>query len=224
MEKRAALATKVDATIQDLIKKIDQNPNAWPAYNDLGVLLTQIGDYNSAEELVMKALGLFDQDATAKQALLYTLGNVYYSAAEYDRAVTYFQKIDDVTLKGDALIMLAQSFFAQQKYQQALVYGLTAHDILTTDITVLTLLGDICLALGEFQQADGYYADALSGDVESQTVAALFGRGLVALALGDEKQAHDYFKQVASQDRQFYDANRTRVDEIATVLQHRPTK
>lgn len=220
-DKRNALAHEVDQTITALITKINAFPDDWQNYNDLGVVLTQISDYNSAEELIMKALGLFsDKDATAKETLLYSLGNVYYAAGEYQRAMTYYQQITAVNIKGDAFMMLAQSFMQQQQYQQALVYALTAQENLPNDITVTVLLGDIWLALGEFTQADMMYAQVL--DHDSQNVAALFGRGIIALTLGQPSTA--FFAKVEALDSKYYADNKQRVDEIATVVQKQQNK
>lgn len=222
MEKRAKIAKEVDMTIKDLIAKIDANPTQWQYYNDLVIILTQIGDYNSAEELAMKALGLFVSDKASQQTLLYTLGNVYYSAGEYQKAVSYYQQIDDKNVKSDAFVMLAQSFMAQQDYQQAFVYALTAHEQLPEDEQLMVLLGDICLALGDFTRADTYYLKALE---VSSDMSALFGRGLVALALGNEDKATALFTQVKDTDLHFYQVNQQRVDEIVTVLQkNKPAK
>lgn len=220
MEKRAALAAEVDQTIKQLINNITNMPAEWRNYNDLAVVLTQISDYNSAEELTMKALGLFATDEEAQQTLFYTLANVYYSAGEYQKAVEYYQKVAQPEIKGDAFVMLAQSFMAQQQYQQALVYALTAHEVLPADKQVITLLGDICLALGDFTNADAYYDQALANQ---QNPGALFGRGLVALASGDARAADVWFAKVKAVDMQFYQDNQQRVDEIATVLQQKHT-
>lgn len=220
MEKRAEIAKEVDETIKVLITKIDANPTQWRHYNDLVIILTQIGDYNSAEELAMKALGLFANDLPGQQALLYTLGNVYYSAGEYQKAVSYYQQIVSDDVKADAFVMLAQTFMAQQDYQQAFVYALTAHEQLLQDEQLTVLLGDICLALGDFTQADAYYANVLATSVN---VPALFGRGLVALAIGDDRQAETLFAQVKANDLHFYQVNQQRVDEIITVIQKNQT-
>lgn len=220
-DKRNALAHEVDQTITALIAKINAAPDDWRNYNDLGVVLTQISDYNSAEELIMKALGLFsDNDATAKETLLYSLGNVYYAAGEYQKAMTYYQQITAVDIKGDAFMMLAQSFMQQQQYQQALVYGLTAQENLPNDVAVKILLGDIWLALGEFTQADTMYTQAL--DYDAQNVVALFGRGIIALTMGQPSE--NFFAQVETLDSKYYADNKQRVDEIATVVYKQQNK
>lgn len=220
-DKRSALANEVDQTIKTLINKINTQPKDWRNYNDLGVVLTQISDFNSAEELIMKALGLFgSQDEVAHQTLLYTLGNVYYGAGEYPKAVTYYQQITRADIKGDAFVMLAQSFMQQQQYQQALVYALTAHESVPNDISVMVLIGDIWLALGDFKQADAMYAEVLTQAADN--VAALFGRGIIALTLGQPSAA--LFAQVEKLDSKYYADNKQRVDEIATVIQNRQNK
>lgn len=205
---------ELNQAIKQLVAKIDQQPEDWRLYNDLAIHLTQLRDYLQAEELAMKSLGRFEHDKEAQQTLLYTLGNIYYSAEEYDKAVTYFDQIADQKLKRDALVMIAQSLMQQQDYQHALVYALTAHDQMKQDPEVNTLLGDLLLALGEFQQASDFYDDALQSD--AKFVRALFGRGLIALV--NDQDASAYFAKVQELDAQFYQANQQRVDEIATVI------
>ncbi|MCM0599479.1 tetratricopeptide repeat protein [Periweissella fabalis] len=219
-EKRRILANEVDQTIKKLVSMINKNPNDWRNYNDLGIVLVQIADYASAEELIMKALGLFKTDAKAQQSLLYTLGNVYYGAGEYQKAMKYYQKIIDNTIKGDAFVMIAQSFMQQKQYQQALVYALTAQEMLPDDVKILILVGDIWLALGDFDKADVEYRRALSYDTDN--VAALFGRGIIALTLNRPSAA--LFARVEQLDSKYYADNKQRVDEIATVIHSRQNK
>ena len=73
------------------------------------------------------------------------------------KALGEFQRVQDKRLKGQAYMMIAQTYYAQKKYQQALVFALTASEQLKRDSAPLTLMGDTFMALGNFTQAHEYY-------------------------------------------------------------------
>ena len=145
--------------VHRLVTAIDEEPDKFNNYYDLGALLTRLNDFEQAEELFMKALGIFEKknDAKAVNLLNYGLGNVYYSVGKINDAIKQYNKIDDAKLKADSYLMLAQSYMKQKNYQQAVAYGLTAHDLRPQDPEINQAIGDSLLALGEFKQAKNYY-------------------------------------------------------------------
>ena len=70
--------------VHRLVMAIDEEPDKFNNYYDLGALLTRLNDFEQAEELFMKALGIFEKknDAKAVNLLNYGLGNVYYNYIE----------------------------------------------------------------------------------------------------------------------------------------------
>lgn len=179
--------------VHRLVMAIDEEPDKFNNYYDLGALLTRLNDFEQAEELFMKALGIFEKknDAKAVNLLNYGLGNVYYSVGKINEAIKQYNKIDDAKLKADSYLMLAQSYMKQKNYQQAVAYGLTAHDLRPQDPEINQAIGDSLLALGEFKQAKNYYDLILKrhpGRADTQ-----FNRGLVAMVLGESYQ--DYLNQ-----------------------------
>lgn len=82
---------KQQALVHQLIGKIDAQPEDYHAYYELVVLLTAGQDFEQAEALAMKALGKFDHQQPAADYLRYALGNVYYQAQTYDKALPYYQ-------------------------------------------------------------------------------------------------------------------------------------
>lgn len=219
MQKREEIQQQANEQVKDLVKQIDKFPVKWENYNDLGVLLTQMGDYNSAEELIMKALGLFQENKQAKEMLTYTLANVYYFAQEYDKAVNFYQKITNQSLKTDAFVMLAQSFVKQNKYQQAMAYALTAYENSKEDKTIINILADVCLALGDFDNAYNYYQKSMLIDKNQANV--LFGLGLISLVFEKRNEADQYFKSVLKLDENYYNQNKQKIDDILTILQNK---
>lgn len=151
--------------------------------------------------------------------LTYTLANVYYFAQEYDKAVNFYQKITNQSLKTDAFVMLAQSFVKQNKYQQAMAYALTAYENSKEDKTIINILADVCLALGDFDNAYNYYQKSMLIDKNQANV--LFGLGLISLVFEKRNEADQYFKSVLKLDENYYNQNKQKIDDILTILQNK---
>lgn len=203
--------------VHRLVMAIDEEPDKFNNYYDLGALLTRLNDFEQAEELFMKALGIFEKknDAKAVNLLNYGLGNVYYSVGKINEAIKQYNKIDDAKLKADSYLMLAQSYMKQKNYQQAVAYGLTAHDLRPQDPEINQAIGDSLLALGEFKQAKNYYDLILKrhpGRADTQ-----FNRGLVAMVLGEPYQ--DYLNQSQRLDPDYYAQSEKRISDIEHFLQ-----
>lgn len=203
--------------VHRLVMAIDEEPDKFNNYYDLGALLTRLNDFEQAEELFMKALGIFEKknDAKAVNLLNYGLGNVYYSVGKINEAIKQYNKIDDAKLKADSYLMLTQSYMKQKNYQQAVAYGLTAHDLRPQDPEINQAIGDSLLALGEFKQVKNYYDLILKrhpGRADTQ-----FNRGLVAMVLGEPYQ--DYLNQSQQLDPDYYVQSEKRISDIEHFLQ-----
>lgn len=202
--------------VHKLITAIDEYPDRANNYYDLGALLTRLKDYEQAEELFMKALGIFDakQDQEAIDLLNYGLGNLYYEVGKVDRAIDLFNKIEDPKRKADSYLMLAQSYMKKGLHKQAVAYGLTAHELRPNDPEINQVLGDSLLALGEFAQAGDYYDKILKrhpGRADTQ-----FNRGLVAMVLGQPYQ--DYLNQAKQLDLAYYQKSEQKIADIEKTL------
>lgn len=203
--------------VHRLVKAIDEEPNKFNNYYDLGSLLTRLNDYVQAEELFQKALGIFEQrgDERAINFLQYGLGNLYYTVGKIDEAIKLYNKINDDKLKADAYLMLAQSYMKKKQYKQAVVYGLTAYDLSADDPEINQALGDSMLALGEFSKAKQYYDQILlhhPGRADTQ-----FNRGLVAMAL--DEPFEKYFDQAQQLDLDYYQKSKQKIVDIQRALQ-----
>lgn len=197
-----------------LVDAIDANPTQVQNYYDLGALLTRLNSHEQAEELFMKALGLFKGQSKAVNLLNYGLGNLYYEAGKYQDAIKYYNQIDDNNLKADAYLMLAQSFTQMKDYKRAIAYGLTAHDLRKQDPEINLVMGDALLAIGNFKQAKEFYDDILKrhpGRADTQ-----FNRGLVAMVLGEDYV--DYLKQAKQLNPDYYERSEKRIDDIQKAL------
>lgn len=208
---------QTERLVHKLITAIDESPDKANNYYDLGSLLTRLQDYAQAEELFMKALGIFEAkgDQEAQNLLNYGLGNLYYEVGKVDQAIKLYNKIDDKKLKADSYLMLAQSYSKKKQYKQAVAYGLTAHELRPEDPEIDQALGDALLALGEFKQAASYYDAILKhhpGRADTQ-----FNRGLVAMVLGEPYK--DYLNQARQLDLDYYTKSEKRIAEIEKTLQ-----
>lgn len=208
---------QTERLVHKLITAIDEYPDKANNYYDLGSLLTRLQDYAQAEELFMKALGIFEAkgDQEAQNLLNYGLGNLYYEVGKVDQAIKLYNKIDDKKLKADSYLMLAQIYSKKKQYKQAVAYGLTAHELRPEDPEIDQALGDALLALGEFNQAASYYDAILKhhpGRADTQ-----FNRGLVAMVLGEPYK--DYLNQARQLDLDYYTKSEKRIAEIEKTLQ-----
>lgn len=203
--------------IHRLVKAIDEEPNKFNNYYDLGSLLTRLNDYAQAEELFQKALGIFERcgDQRAINFLKYGLGNLYYTVGKVDEAIKLYNQIDDDKLKADSYLMLAQSYMKKKQYKQAVAYGLTAYDLSSEDPEINQVLGDSMLALGEFDQAKRYYDQILlhhPGRADTQ-----FNRGLVSMALHEPYKK--YLAQAQQLDLDYYQKSEKKIADIEHALQ-----
>lgn len=208
---------QTERLVHKLITAIDESPDKANNYYDLGSLLTRLQDYAQAEELFMKALGIFEAkgDQEAQNLLNYGLGNLYYEVGKVDQAIKLYNKIDDKKLKADSYLMLAQSYSKKKQYKQVIAYGLTAHELRPEDPEIDQALGDALLALGEFKQAASYYDAILKhhpGRADTQ-----FNRGLVAMVLREPYK--DYLNQARQLDLDYYTKSEKRIAEIEKTLQ-----
>lgn len=208
---------QTERLVHKLITAIDESPDKANNYYDLGSLLTRLQDYAQAEELFMKALGIFEAkgDQEAQNLLNYGLGNLYYEVGKVDQAIKLYNKIDDKKLKADSYLMLVQSYSKKKQYKQVVAYGLTAHELRPEDPEIDQALGDALLALGEFKQATSYYDAILKhhpGRADTQ-----FNRGLVAMVLGEPYK--DYLNQARQLDLDYYTKSEKRIAEIEKTLQ-----
>ena len=215
-KKREAEETKAKAAIHKLVEKVDRDPTNYHNYYDLAAFLVEAKDYEQAEELLMKALGLFDKSgADVQDTLKFGLGNVYYAAAEYDKAIKLFQEIDDKKLQAESYIMLAQSYMAKGDNKRAMVFALSAQSARHDDPDVNQMIGDNLLALGNFAQAGDFYDIVLK--TEPENGKANFNRGLVAMVNGEDFE--NYFAKAKHEDPDYFEKGQQKLKDIEKVIQ-----
>lgn len=215
-KKREQEEQQAHQVIHQLIQKIDRQPNNFHNYYDLATFLVEAKDYQQAEELLMKALGIFDNDSDdVKDTLKFGLGNVYYAAEEYDKAIKTFQQINDDKLQSEAYIMLAQSYMAKGDNKRAMVFALSAQSTKHDDPTVNQMIGDNLLALGNFKQAGEFYDIVLKH--EPKDGKANFNRGLVAMV--DDEPFERYFQTAKESDPDYFQKGQQKLKDIEKFVQ-----
>ncbi|AEV95095.1 tetratricopeptide repeat protein [Pediococcus claussenii] len=207
---------KQNKIVHELIKKIDSDPQKAENYFDLSALLIEQQSFDQAEELLNKALGSV-QDADGVDLIQFGLGNLYYTQSEYDKTIQIMQRINSEKLQPDANQMIAQSYFAQNKYQIAFAFALTAQEKKQpNDISINSLLGDITLAMGDLDSAEHYYDIVLSGD--SRNASSLFNRGIIEMVLHDGGLDNHFFKDAKAFDSELFEKNKNRLIDIDSLI------
>lgn len=202
------------ALVHELVGKIDARPEDYHAYYDLTVLLTAGKDYEQAEALAMKALGKFESQQPAGDLFRYALGNVYYQAEMYDKALPFYQQITDPKLKTDAYMMSGQALMAKRDYQHALVWAIAAQEAQPKQADTNLLVADILLALGNNQQASEYYHQAFK--IDPQSGKAAFNIGLTAMVLGQPYAK--WFEKAEKLDAAYFKAHQQQLSDIEKML------
>lgn len=213
--KREQQTQKMNQLVHELVQKIDRNPEEPQNYYDLATVLVDGNDYEQAEELLMKALGLFDNaEVTVKDKLIYGLANVYYAAEEYPKAIQWFEKITSQQLKTDAYLMLAQSYLALGDNKRSMAFALTAQGKQTMKPEISNLIGDNLLALGDFEQAGSFYDQTLA--VDPNNGPANFNRGLVAMVQAEPYAI--YFDKAKKTDPDYFQKSQQKLTDIEKFL------
>ncbi|GEO66159.1 tetratricopeptide repeat protein [Levilactobacillus spicheri] len=216
---RNAAKQRSERAVHQLVQQITQHPGEFEPYYELATALVDLNSYAQAEELLMKALGLFAAQPDAVERLHYGLGNVYYAAQDYPKAIAQFDQLN-AQLKGAGYLMIAQSHMANGDHKRALAFALTALATQPQDPATLQVVAENLLALGEMTQAAQYYDQLLA--LNDQNGAANFDRGLVAMVQGEPYA--DYFAKAQRLDPDYYQKGQQRLRDIEKFMDEQRKK
>ncbi|WP_057744922.1 tetratricopeptide repeat protein [Liquorilactobacillus capillatus] len=211
-ENQKKMVNETAQTIKSLIAAVDKHPDDPQTYYNLGSMLTELKNYQQAEELFKKALQYFKRDEQ-RELLHYGLGNVFYASELYQEAKNEFQQITQTKLKTAALLMRAQTEYAQANYQISLAYALTAVEE-GKNRSALMLAGENLLALGDFAQAKNYFDQLLEQWPHDKE--ANFQRGIVGMVMGEKSV--DFFKRVEENDPDYFKKMKARLVDVEKFI------
>lgn len=210
---RTAEKQRSEKLVHQLVQQITQHPGDFEPYYELATVLVDLNSYAQAEELLMKALGLFAAQPKAVERLHYGLGNVYYAAQDYPKAIAQFDQLND-QLKGAGYLMIAQSHMANGDHKRALAFALTALASQPQDVATLQVVAENLLAVGNMAQAAQYYDQVLA--LDPQNGRATFDRGLVAMVQGEPYA--QYFSTAKQLDPTYYAQGQKKLVEIEKFI------
>lgn len=113
----------------------------WQAYNNRGLILSEMGYQEDAFFSYRRALELNAES----HATLYNIGIYYRNKGRYDEAIDYYKKALNIKPdKTSALGHLVDIYFSKEEYKEALEYAEKAYSFEKNEIN----LSNLCLALG----------------------------------------------------------------------------
>lgn len=192
-----------------LAKELEKNFRQLPLILQLSTYLSYGGEFEQAEELLIKAKGLFAKELTID----YNLGNIYYTQGEYDKAQAIFDSLVNKKFGHEAMFMLAQTLNKLGQVNQALVYAITASDMVNNDAAYPELVGDLFMSIGDFNHAKDYYQNSYDIKINEKNS---FNLGLCKMALKEEYKK--YFSESKKINSEFYEKNIQKLDDIQKLI------
>nr|WP_290440789.1 tetratricopeptide repeat protein [Ligilactobacillus salivarius] len=109
---------------------------------------------------------------------------------------------------------MAQAYYAQENYPQAMMYALTVSENTKHNVDAISLLASCFMATGDLINARKYYLKALEYDKDN--VEILFQLGVIELSLSGE--AGKYFDRVKNLDNEYYKKMQQRLADVQRFL------
>lgn len=188
---------KVQEAIELLFLEIEKKSNNQDSYYNLASILTLSHKYDDAEAVLETAIKKYpDEDI-----FLYAFGNLNYKKEEFQKALDYYKKIkrlENDTLKKEAVLMLGQTYFAMKQPKKALVYLLQIEMIPSDDTTLLMMIGNCFLQTGFFKEAESRFKQV--SEIEKENSDAWFRLGVCNYAESNKEKAEFYFEQAKQVD------------------------
>ena len=193
---RQGLLPQAEQTYRDII---DKRPNFWPAYNNLGVILTREAKYDQAAEAFARAGAAAPKVAQP----MANLAQTYLELGRRDDARTALNESLRRAESEDAYLALGDMDFEDGKYNDALADYAKADTLKPGNHLTQRNMGDCYTMLGNAQKAKECYARAaqlLSAALETNPKDG-FGWANLAFyhaKIGDPKDAGTDMENAAS--------------------------
>ena len=191
------------------VHAIDKEPKRADLYGMLATMLTAVKAYDQADALVMKAFGLFGEDAE----LRYTWGLSAYQQGDFKNVLMRLQPITGpntpADLRADANYMMALAYRSSGDQLRALPYALTASELNPKAADAAVLVASLMLSNGAPDQAKAILQPLV--DANNQQVMLTYGMVLAAL---EDPKASEYLDKAKEATPEDY----ARTRELAEFL------
>jgi tetratricopeptide (TPR) repeat protein len=155
---------KISLAIIEWEQAIQQDPFLLPAYFNLGTALMMQGEYNRAENYLLKCLEINNKHEPA----LFNLALTKQKQMHWQESIDRFNNYITVTgLRPSALTQIGFNYLNLNDWKNAQSFFEKSLRIVPTDINTLILLGDVFLAQGHARKAEEKYHIALNLNKDS---------------------------------------------------------
>jgi protein O-mannosyl-transferase len=155
---------KISLAIIEWEEAIQQDPSLLPAYFNLGTALMMQGEYNRAENYLLKCIEINNKHEPA----LFNLALTKQKQMHWQESIDRFNNYIAVTgLKPSALTQIGFSYLNLNDWENAQSFFEKSLRIVPTDMNTLILLGDAFLAEGHARKAEEKYRIALNLNKDS---------------------------------------------------------
>ncbi|NPA12796.1 MAG: tetratricopeptide repeat protein [Aquificae bacterium] len=143
--------------IKEIEEKLVENPNNQTLIRILALAYEDIGEYQLAKEMYLKALDYFPNDVE----LLYRLAEVYTKLKEYDMAIDVLKRIYQLTQDYRVYLAMAEVEEERGNLQKAIQYALKAKELKPDDYLPYFYLAIYYDNLDQWEKAEKYLKEAL---------------------------------------------------------------
>ena len=168
---------------RDIVK---ERPNFWPAYNELGTILSRSGNYRKAAEAYAEGAAVAPRVALP----LANLGSMYLNLKRNQDAEEAFRRSLDRAPNDQAYYGLGDIAFEARNYQSALQFYGKARDLRPNDHTPWRDIGDCYSMLGDSARVQESYTHAERNLSRSLADNPRRGRAWMTLAFYEAKLGH----------------------------------
>lgn len=155
---------KISLAIIEWEQAIQQDPFLLPAYFNLGTALMMQGEYNRAENYLLKCLEINNKHEPA----LFNLALTTQKQMHWQESIDRFNNYIAVTgLRPSALTQIGFNYLNLNDWKNAQSFFEKSLSIVPTDMNTLILLGDAFLAQGHNRKAEEKYRIALNLNKDS---------------------------------------------------------
>lgn len=207
-----------------LARSLNDTPTQGSAFNNIGKLYNDAGDYQRALDYYLQALPLFSESPPRRAITLNNIGASYNSLGEPERALDYFQQSLEILKTGtdrsaEALTLhnIGYSYNKLAKYKEALDYYNQARAMVQKiqnrllEALTLDLLGATYTDMGQPEKALEYHQQALEIQRGIKNVRrealCLVNLGHVYGVLRQPEKALDHYNQALAIFRDLNDLN-----------------